>query len=141
MEGVIQAILGAGIGITAFLVGWPWQIIFVYLVLWIIDIITGCLKAGKTGEWSSSKMKQGLIKKTGEIIVILVVLILQTTLTILCIPIPAASILIGAIIMKEIGSIFENLLIIDNNLIPASIKKYLKVAQDFLDSKIDDDKK
>lgn len=139
MDGILQAIIGATVGLAVFVAGWPFQLIYIYLAIWGIDIITGVGKAMYNNIWESAAMRKGVVKKGLEIIVVLFVLTLQTGLSMLGIPIPAASILIGALILKEAGSVIENLLAVNNNLIPTSIQKYFKVAKDLLDSKINDE--
>ena len=134
MNGIIQAILGAITGLAVFCAGLPWQLLIVYAILLIIDIITGVLKAAKNNEWSSSKMKCGLIKKSLEILLLFAVLILQFVANNIGIPVPLGSIIIGIFCFKDFGSILENCIQAGYN-IPPAIQKWFNVANAMLDSK------
>ena len=132
MEGILQSILGAITGLAVFCVGLPWQLLIVYAMLLIIDVATGVLKAAKNNEWSSSKMKGGLIKKALEILLLFAVLILQFAANTIGIPVPLGSIIIGIFCFKDFGSILENCIQAGYN-IPPAIKKWFNVATVMLD--------
>lgn len=54
-----------------------WKILLIPICMMGIDILTGFLKAWKSKTIRSSKLRDGLVKKSGEIIIIFVFMFLQ----------------------------------------------------------------
>jgi toxin secretion/phage lysis holin len=136
MESLLQTILGAGVGTLALLTGWPWQLLIIWGILMVIDIISGILKAFKNKQWTSAKMKEGLIKKAFEFIILIATLLIQGVAIGAGIPVPIGSIIVGIFCFKEFGSIVENY-IQSGNKLPNAIMKWFKVATSMIDSKVE----
>jgi len=135
MEQLITTIVGAGTGLLVAVMGFPWQMLIIFAIVMLLDIITGIAKALKNGNWTSRKMKEGLLKKSVECIVLMAILLVQVAIMSIGIPVPLGSILVGAFIMKDFGSILENAMQM-NVVVPDIIKKWFKIADD----KINDEK-
>lgn len=87
-------------------------------VLIVIDIVTGLLGSLKNGDYSSSRMRQGLISKTGEIFAVGFMIVLEYGLPKVGVQtgIPFVGATSTYIILMEIGSIFENLTKVNDQL-------------------------
>lgn len=83
--------------------GWA---IILPLALMLIDYLTGLLNAWSKGQVKSSKMRQGLIKKVGEIFVLLIGEMFVFAFNL---PVYVASVISLYIIIMELISVFENL--------------------------------
>lgn len=95
-------------------------------VLMLIDFISGLLNAWVKNEVKSSKMREGLVKKCGETLI----LIIGEMFTIAAdLPIYIITSISGYIIIMELISICENLDKM-NVPIPKFIKKALKSAEE-----------
>ncbi len=81
-----------------------WWAIFTPLILIIIDIATGVVIALKNGDFKSSKMREGLSKKFGELVYILIGILTKFALEIDLILYFA----VGYICLMEISSLAEN---------------------------------
>lgn len=92
------------------------------------DVITGYLKAYVKREIKSSRMREGLVKKFGEIVILLIGKIFEFGLDI---PKPIMNIVSLYIIIMELVSITENL---DEMGVP--IPKFLKKRLDDVEDKI-----
>lgn len=85
----------------------------------------------KSGNYSSRAMKQGLIKKAGEIIIILVIVIVKrmAILSGLAIStVPIFEVFVIALAFKEVSSILENWMAMGVQL-PSFLMKWFKIAQ------------
>ena len=67
----INAILGAFVACLSYVFGEHWFLFAAYLVLNIIDYITGCMKARINNKINSSKGLSGILKKFGYWLMIL----------------------------------------------------------------------
>lgn len=83
--------------------GWA---IILPLALMLIDYLTGLLNAWSKGQVKSSKMRQGLIKKVGEIFVLIIGEMFVFAFNL---PVYVASVISLYIIIMELISVFENL--------------------------------
>ena len=83
-----------------------WRILLVPLVIMCVDYLTGFLKAYKKKKIISSKMRDGLIKKFGEMMMIIVSVILQYLVGI---PVYISVSISAYIVIMELISISENL--------------------------------
>lgn len=81
-----------------------WWAIFTPLILIIIDIATGVVISFKNGDFKSSKMREGLSKKFGELVYILIGILTKYALGTELILYFA----VGYICLMEISSLAEN---------------------------------
>ena len=81
-----------------------WWAIFTPLILIIIDIATGVVISLKNGDFKSSKMREGLSKKFGELVYILIGILTKYALGTELILYFA----VGYICLMEISSLAEN---------------------------------
>ena len=108
-----------GVALTVFsaLFGSLDTLFYSFLFLMVIDYITGMAAAWHTGTFSSSKGRDGLWKKAGTLLAVAVVYRADVIVPSLAAFIPSLSgwqsplrdIVIGAFIVNDIISIFENL--------------------------------
>jgi toxin secretion/phage lysis holin len=118
--------------ITSYLLNINWELFGVFLILMILDIITGCISAMKNGKWKSSDMRKGLYKKFGEIIVLATVIIAQRMIQLNGIDSPPVfEIFVSALGFSEIGSILENQISLGVK-IPDFVTKWFKVTENIV---------
>ena len=94
----------------------------------LFDFITGLIKAFKNKEYTSTVMREGLYHKAGSVLVIgfgALVDYGQTFLD-LGITIPVGLTLCAYIVLMEIGSIIENVCLINPKILPEKLKSYFK---------------
>ena len=92
------------------------------------DIITGWIQASVNGTWDSTKMRRGLYRKLGEILVVVVAWVVGVAVSL---PFDLASITAAYIVVMEGVSILENL---DQAKINIPIlKKILKKTKEAID--------
>lgn len=114
-------------GLGAYFLGLPWELLYCWTLLMLIDIVTGIISACMRGEFSSKAMKHGLFHKTADISVMISLLIIQRVAELNGIIIPFGSALIGAFCFKELSSILENYGIAGGRL-PETVQNWLKVV-------------
>jgi len=114
-------------------------IILLPLILMAADIVTGWIQASINGTWDSTKMRKGLYRKSGEIMIVAVAFAVQEAISL---PVDVTAFISGYIIVMEILSVCENL---DQAGLPMPtwITKRLKKAADTLTNEdpIEDDLK
>ena len=81
-------------------------ILLLPLILMAADIVTGWIQATINGTWDSTKMRKGLYRKSGELLVIVVTYAVSVAVSL---PFDAAAFVAGYIIVMEILSVCENL--------------------------------
>lgn len=81
-------------------------ILLLPLCLMAADIVTGWLQATINGTWDSTKMRVGLFRKSGELLVIVIAYAIYTAISL---PFDVPSFIAGYIIIMELISVFENL--------------------------------
>lgn len=81
-----------------------WWAIFAPLLLIIIDVLTGVVIAWRNNDFKSAKMRQGLSKKFGELVYVLVGILTKFALGIDLI----LYFSVGYICLMEISSLAEN---------------------------------
>lgn len=81
-------------------------ILFLPLILMAADVITGWLQATINGTWDSTKMRVGLFRKSGEILVIIIAYAIYTAIAL---PFDVPAFIAGYIIIMELISVCENL--------------------------------
>lgn len=102
-------------------------ILLLPLILMAADIVTGWIQSTINGTWDSTKMRKGLYRKSGELMIIVLAYVFSIAIAL---PFDVASFIGGYIIIMELISVCENL----NQAglpVPAWIVKRLgKVAKD-----------
>ena len=102
-------------------------IILLPLVLMAADIVTGWIQATINGTWDSTKMRVGLFRKSGELLVIIIAYIIYAAISL---PIDAPAFIATYIIIMEVISVCENL---DQAGLPVPLwitRRLKKVAKD-----------
>ena len=132
----VQYVMG---GLIAYFYSLNWELIFIWIILMFIDIITGILKGAKTKDFTSRNMKVGLIKKAGEFFLLFALLLCQRVAQINNMDVPIGTVFIGAFCFKELSSIIENSIVLDIG-IPSVIMNWFKESNDSLnDNKNEND--
>lgn len=125
---------GALCGIGTWALGLPWELLYLWVLLMVLDIITGIISACLKGEFSSREMKFGLFRKVYDIAIMVAILVIQRVACLNGFDVPIGSIIVGAFCFKESTSIIENYGKAGGKL-PKTIRNWLKV----LGQKIDGD--
>ena len=125
---------GALCGIGTWTLGLPWELLYLWIILMILDIITGVISTCLQGEFSSREMKFGLFRKTLDVAIMIALLVIQRVAYLNGFDVPIGSIIVGAFCFKEGTSIIENYGKAGGKL-PKTIRNWLKV----LGQKIDGD--
>ena len=97
------------------------------MFLMTADIITGWLQATINGTWDSTKMRKGLYRKSGEMLVIITAYVIYIAISL---PVDVPAFIATYIIIMEIISVCENL---DQAGLPVPhwiTKKLRKVAKE-----------
>ena len=81
-------------------------IIVLPLVMMAADIVTGWLQASINGTWDSTKMRKGLFRKSGEILVVLLAYVISLAISL---PADIPAFFSIYIIIMEVISVAENL--------------------------------
>lgn len=94
----------------------------------LLDLVTGVVKAFKEKNWSSTVMREGLFHKIGSVLTIVFGIMVDYAQSFvdLGVTIPMASAICAYIIIMEIGSIIENVCIINPEILPDKIKGYFQ---------------
>lgn len=92
----------------------------------VLDFLTGIVKAVAKKEYSSSIMREGLVHKSGAILCVGLGALCEYAVKYidLGVNVPIASAICTYIILMEIGSVIENIGIINPSIIPKDIKKF-----------------
>ena len=81
-------------------------ILFLPLFLMAADVVTGWIQATINETWDSTKMRVGLYRKSGEILVIVIAYVIYAAINL---PVDMPAFIAGYIIIMEIISVSENL--------------------------------
>lgn len=81
-------------------------ILLLPLVMMAADIVTGWIQASINGTWDSTKMRKGLFRKSGEILVILLSYVVHMAIAL---PVDVPAFFSIYIIIMEVLSVAENL--------------------------------
>lgn len=94
----------------------------------LLDLVTGIIKAFAKKEYSSSIMRQGLFHKTASVVCIVFGLLVDYAQAFLDlgVSIPVAISICTYICTMEIGSIIENLCIINPDFLPAKLREHFQ---------------
>lgn len=99
------------------LLGWQGVMAVVWVILMLMDYLSGSLAARKTGTWKSSTAREGFLHKGGMILVVLVALLADIAMSFALPHIPLINIawpdilfptVLAWYIITELGSILEN---------------------------------
>lgn len=98
----------------------------------LLDFITGLVKAFKNKEYTSSLMREGLYHKAGSILVIVFASLVDYAQMYLDlgVTVPVTLSVCGYIVLMEIGSIIENVCLINPEIMPDKLKAYFKKLSD-----------
>lgn len=121
-----KIIIGGLGGLSAYLLGLNWELIFIWAIIVVLDVLSGIIKGKKLG-FNSSKFKHGLLQKAYEALLVTTLLILDRALMLMGIGISLGSIIIGAFILVDVYSIFENGVALGVR-VPKVIKNYVDKA-------------
>lgn len=104
------------------------MIFFIVIGFIILDVVTGLVKSFKNHSYDSSIMREGLINKIGEILLLILGIGVDKSLPYFEINIGFSMLYTSAtyLIIMNIGSIIENMGAISPKLVPEKIKKYFK---------------
>lgn len=94
----------------------------------LLDFITGVIKAFVSKQFTSSIMRQGLFHKAGSILVVVFGALVDYAQPYidLGVSIPVASTICLYICLMEIGSIIENVCVINPRIIPNKLQSYFQ---------------
>ena len=81
-------------------------VILLPLILMTADIVTGWIQATINGTWDSTKMRKGLYRKGGELLILVLAYAIAMAIKL---PFDIAAFIAGYIIIMEILSVCENL--------------------------------
>lgn len=102
-------------------------ILLLPLILMAADIVTGWIQATINGTWDSTKMRIGLFRKSGELLVIIIAYVIYAAISL---PVDAPAFIAAYIIIMEVISVCENL---DQAGLPVPVwitRRLKKVAKD-----------
>lgn len=140
-----NAAVGAVVAVATALLGIYWYVFAAYLLLNVIDWMTGWYRAHKQKQESSAVGFKGILKKIGYWIIILVAFLLPTTLMnlgedVLGIKLDFLVLFgwftLACLLVNEVRSIFENLVECGYN-VPEFLIRGLAVTEKLLRSKTD----
>ena len=106
----------------------PYWVLVLPLVGAGTDIITGWIQATVNGTWNSTKMRKGLYRKAGEILIVIVAYVVQVAVVL---PVRLADVTSAYICIMEALSILENLDQAGINI--PWVKKWLEKAKQNID--------
>lgn len=112
-------------------------ILLLPLALMTADIITGWIQASINNTWDSTKMRVGLFRKSGELLVVIVAYVIYAAISL---PVDVPAFVASYIVIMEVISVFENL---DQAGIPVPhwiTKKLKKVADDLTEDEKEEEK-
>lgn len=102
-------------------------ILLLPFILMAADIVTGWIQATINGTWDSTKMRGGLFRKSGELLVIVIAYVIYAAISL---PVDAPAFIAAYIIIMEVISVCENL---DQAGLPVPVwitRRLKKVARD-----------
>ena len=110
-------------------------ILLLPLALMSADIVTGWIQASINNTWDSTKMRVGLFRKSGEILVIVVAYVIYAAIAL---PVDVPAFVATYIVIMEVISVCENL---DQAGLPIPhwiTRKLRKVAEDLNEDEDED---
>lgn len=139
----IKAAVIAAAGLLTGLWGWLGWLAVGWIVLMVLDYVTGSMAAAKEGQWSSAKAREGIWHKCGMIVVVIVsagadllIEIVLTNLPVLALPIQYPGLVCPVVlvwyIITELGSMAENAAVMGAP-VPQWLVKLLAVSKNAVD--------
>ena len=98
----------------------------------LLDMITGIIKAFKEKNYTSTIMREGLFHKSGSILCVVFGVLVDYAQSFLDIgvSVPIAIPICAYICVMEIGSIIENVVVINPAIMPDKLKQYFQKLTD-----------
>lgn len=138
MDNNIKAVVsGAMAGFIAYLCDLNWELIMIWFVLMVVDVIYGVTTASKRGKYRSKVMKEGLFNKVGEFFLLFTMILAQRVAIINGINVPISGFFIGAFCFKEATSILETY-IENGHKLPSSVERWFKVANEQINESVEE---
>lgn len=105
---------------------------FIVVAFIVLDLVSGMIKAVKRHDFDSSIMREGLINKTGELLILVLAGLAEKALPYFDISIgePIFNGICAYIILMETGSVIENAGNINKSIVPKKISKFFKKIGD-----------
>lgn len=135
---ITGALKGGLFGLVAYLASIDYELFMLWAIIAALDVVIGVIYAIKEGRFMSSKMREGLLGKCAEFLILLAVIISQRVAMKIGINLPAASFLFGAFVFKDMGSILETL-VAGGTKLPPIFKKWFEMGHDAINNKEDKD--
>ena len=145
----INVFLGLLVAILSYVFGANWFLFVGFLVLNVVDYITGTMKAHLAGKSNSTKGFKGLLKKIGYWLMIMVAFSMSAVFIelgmVIHIDLSITSMIgwftLASLIINELRSIIENFVEIYGDKVPKILRKGLEVAGEAIEkvSELDDD--
>ena len=140
----IKAAVVAAVGLLTGLWGWLGWLVVGWIVLMVLDYITGSMAAAKEGQWSSAQAREGIWHKCGMIVVVIVagaadllISLVLTNLPVLTLPVQYPGLVCPVVlvwyIVTELGSMAENAAVMGAP-VPKWLIKLLAVSKSGVDS-------
>lgn len=147
----VNAIYGAIVAVASYIFGIHWRLFALFLILNVIDYVTGCLKSHINNKTNSTKGLKGALKKLGYWLMIVIAFLMDAFFTELGntfgVDLHTATQFIGwfilaTLIVNEFRSIIENFVEAgyESNILDI-LKKGLAVANKAIDGTITVDEK
>jgi len=140
----IKAAIAAFFTALGAFLGWQGIMVVLWIAAMAIDYVSGSAAAWLAGEWSSAVARDGIKHKGGMILVVIVSVLADITLTIICEHLPVEMtwpvlvlpMVLAWYILTELGSILENAVKMGAP-IPEWLMKLLKVGLKVIDKRVD----
>lgn len=102
------------------------MVYIVTAVFILLDLLTGIIKAFKEKSYTSSLMREGLFHKCGSILCVVFAVLVDyaQTLVDIGVTVPVALAVCSYIVVMEMGSIIENICLINPQILPDKLKSY-----------------
>ena len=102
------------------------MVYFITFCFVMLDMITGLIKAFKEKSYTSSIMREGLFHKIGSVLCVVFASLVDYAQSFidLGVNIPIVLTVCGYIVLMEIGSIIENICLINPEIAPNTMKSY-----------------
>ena len=135
-----KAVLAAFFTTLGAFLGWQGIMALVWVLVMLLDYITGSMAACKRGEWCSAVAREGLWHKAGMIVAVIVAALADVVLAVICANIPIGfewpvvmlPLVLAWYIVTELGSILENAVKMGAQ-IPEWLVKLLKASLHMVD--------
>lgn len=143
----IKAYLAGAVALLTGLWGWIGWLVLGWFGCMVLDFATGFAAAGKNGDWSSSRAREGIWHKAGMIVVVIVaagadllVWLILENLPVLDLPVEYPGLVCPMIlvwyILTELGSMAENAVKMGAP-VPKGLVKLLAVGKAAADNALD----